>query len=348
LSSIPIFDGHNDTVLQISDGGRSFFERTENGHIDLLRAKAGGLIGGVFAIWIPDPFAVGATNASEVYSGMTEVLPPLELGFAQDFVLASFATLMRTVRASKGRMGIIRTVDDFDGNLKDGVFSVEVHLEGADSIDPNLDMLEWIYAAGFRSLGITWSRPNIFGHGVPIRVTGSADIGPGLTDRGKALVRACNDLGVVIDVSHLNEAGFWDVARISKHPLVASHSNAQALSPSVRNLADRQLDAIRNSDGIVAVNFHCGFLSPNCAVDAAATSLTAIADQIDYLTNRIGIDRVAFGSDFDGSTIPGDLRDSSGMPKLIDELRRRGYDDDALRKIGYENWIRVFRLTWMQ
>ena len=120
-----------------------------------------------------------------------------------------------------------------------------LHIEGAEAIDANFELLDVLYAAGLRSLGPVWSRPNAFGHGVPFRCPSSPDTGPGLTDLGKALIGACNRLRILIDLSHLNERGFWDVAAISNAPLVATHSNAHAISPHSRNLTDRQLAAIR-------------------------------------------------------------------------------------------------------
>ncbi|MDQ3045481.1 MAG: membrane dipeptidase, partial [Chloroflexota bacterium] len=184
-----------------------------------------------------------------------------------------------------------------------------------------------------------------FGHGVPFRFPGSPDSGPGLTDSGRALVRACNRLGIMIDLSHLNEAGFWDVAKLSGAPLVATHSNAHALSPSPRNLTDKQLDAIRDAEGIVGLNFHVGFLRSDGA-RVVDTPLTVMADHVEYLVNRLGIDKVGFGSDFDGATMPARLPSCAELPALLDVLRGRGYDDAALLLIGYENWLRVLARTW--
>jgi membrane dipeptidase len=190
------------------------------------------------------------------------------------------------------------------------------------------------------------SRSNIFAHGVPFAFPSSPDTGPGLTEAGKALVRTCNRLGIVIDLSHLNEKGFWDVADRTEDPLVATHSGVHAITASARNLTDKQLDAIRDSVGIVGVNFHVGFLHPEGNNDAEATSLTAIADHLEYMVGRMGIDHVALGSDFDGAVMPHDLKDAAGLPKLVAELRTRGYDDEALRKIAYENWLRIFTKIW--
>ena len=135
-----------------------------------------------------------------------------------------------------------------------------MHMEGAEAIGPDLDALYLFYDMGLRSLGPVWSRPTVFGHGVPFKFPGDPDTGPGLTDAGKDLVRLCNALGIMIDLSHMNQAGFEDVARLSTAPLVATHSNVHALCASPRNLTDRQLDQIRESGGMVGLNFAVGFL----------------------------------------------------------------------------------------
>jgi membrane dipeptidase len=143
----------------------------------------------------------------------------------------------------------------------------------------------------------------------------------------------------------MNEQGFWDVARLSDAPLVATHSNVHALCPSTRNLTDRQLDAIRDSDGMVGLNFAVGFLREDGKNDED-TPLELMVRHIDYLVERLGIDRVGLGSDFDGARMPRELGDAAGLPKLVAALRQRGYDDAALRKIAHENWVRVLRKTW--
>src|SRR5690606_13490220 len=129
-------------------------------------------------------------------------------------------------------------------------------------IDTNFSALETFYEVGLRSIGIVWSRSNAFGHGVPFGHGASPDTGPGLTSAGKALVKACNDLGVMIDVSHLNEAGFWDVVDTTTKPIVASHSNAHAICPSTRNLPHQHLGATRDSQGPVGLKFHGPVLRP--------------------------------------------------------------------------------------
>jgi membrane dipeptidase len=148
----------------------------------------------------------------------------------------------------------------------------------------------------------------------------------------------------MIDVSHLNEQGFWDVARITEAPIVATHSCAYALCPVPRNLTDKQLDAIRESDGMVGVNFSVSFLSEEG--DADRDTLEPLVRHIDYLVERLGIDRVGLGSDFDGTRVPAAIGDVTGLTRLIEALRRRGYEEESLNKITNTNWRRVLKRTW--
>ena len=218
-------------------------------------------------------------------------------------------------------------------------------MEGAEAIGPDLDNLERLYAAGLRSLGLVWSRPNIFGHGVPFAYPRSPDTGPGLTPAGRELVRACNNLKIMVDLSHLNERGFWDVAALSDAPLVATHACAHAICPSTRNLTDRQLDAVRASNGVVGFNLCVNDVRPDARLDAD-TPLDTVVRHLTYLVDRLGEDCVALGSDFDGAVMPAPIKDASGLRHLVTALRAEGFDDVGVRKLCMENWLRVFRLTW--
>jgi membrane dipeptidase len=219
-----------------------------------------------------------------------------------------------------------------------------LHIEGAEAIDENFELLDVLHAAGLRSLGPVWSRPNAFGHGVPFRMS-SPDIGPGLTDLGKELIRACNRRRILVDLSHLNEHGFWDVAEISDAPLVATHSNAHGLSPHSRNLTDAQLAAIRRSGGFVGVNFAASFLRHDGRMEAD-TPLALVVDHVDYLLDHVGEDGVGFGSDFDGARIPAELGSAGGLQKLVAQMRARGYPRPLIEKVCFRNWLRVLEKTW--
>ena len=351
-SHIPVFDGHNDTLLNLyvkeRGHGRNFFDRgpKETGHIDLPRAKEAGFAGGIFAIFVPSQQRANDFNAIATPDGYDFPMPPqLEHSLALRETLAMMAGLFKIERESNGALKVARTVGEIRRHIEDGTIAATLHLEGAEAIDTDFHALEVLYGAGLRSLGLVWSRPNAYAYGVPLRYPGDSDVGPGLSDMGKALVQACNQLGVMIDLSHLNAAGFWDVEQISSAPLVATHSNVFALCQSARNLTDRQLDAIRASNGIVGLNFGVGFLREDGRWDSD-TPLETLVRHIDYLVDRVGIDCVGFGSDFDGVQLPTDIGDVNGLPRLIDALRDAGYDHAALQKIASENWLRVLEATW--
>ncbi len=235
MEKIPVFDGHNDTLLNLhlpSRGkGRGFFERSAVGHIDLPRVREGGFGGGFFACFVPNSEDSGWTEESALTitgSGYkVSGAPPLDPSHARSFADGLTANLFRL--ESEGGLRVVRDVRGIENCLELGVLAAILHFEGAENLGPAPDALEQLYETGLRSLGLVWSRSNAYGHGVPFEFPSSPDTGPGLTDAGRDLVRECNRLGVLVDLSHLNERGFWDVAETSNAPLVATHSNAHAL-----------------------------------------------------------------------------------------------------------------------
>ncbi len=354
LPAPPVFDGHNDVVLRLLAKGQSFFDRNADGHIDLPRAREGGLGGGFCALSVPGAHrqALGGDLAEMVKKAIAghaddeHMPPPPALADSLQITLEQLACLFKVEAQSAGQVKIVRTAGELSECLEDGTFAMLLHIEGAEAIDPDLNALEVFYQAGLRSLGLVWSRPNVFGHGVPFKFGISPDTGPGLSDAGKALVRACNRLRMVVDVSHLNEQGFWDVAQLTDAPIVATHSNAHRLAPWTRNLTNEQLDAIRESDGMVGLNFHVGFLRDDGDPVNPDTPISVMVRQIDYLVERLGIDRVGFGADWDGAIMPAGIGDVTGLPTLLAALREAGYDEGALGKLAHGNWVRVLRKTW--
>lgn len=352
---IPVFDGHNDAIQKLAPFRpadiQRFLDGGTSGHIDLPRALKGGLGGGLFAISVPSP--KGPDTPDDPVLRITDdgyevrLALPVDGDTALRGAIVQAAGLIRLAAASDGRIRIVRGVAELETCLAAGVLAIVLHIEGAEPIDRDLAALDLFHEAGLRSLGPVWSRPNAFGHGVPFRFPASPDTGPGLTEAGKALVRRCNELGILVDLSHLNEQGFRDVARISTAPLVATHSAAHAICPAARNLTDHQLAAIRDSDGLVGMNFEVSVTRAD-GYDEPDTPIEVLVAGIDYLVERIGIDRVGFGSDFDGATMPNAIGDTAGLPVLVDALRKRGYDHDSLEKLAYRNWFRVLRQTWRE
>lgn len=353
MDEILIFDGHNDTLLNFSlkgrGRGRSFFERSRFGHVDLPRAKEGNFAGGFFACFAPPDPKGGWTEEDALVLSEGGYVVTDSPALPSDYALMSAERLMGKLfeieEESEGRLKVVRNATEIEDCLEDGTIAAILHFEGAENLGEDASSLEGFYEKGLRSLGLVWSRPNKYANGVPLRFPASPDTGAGLTGAGRELVRECNRLGILVDLSHINERGFWDAANITSAPLVATHSNAHALCPSTRNLTDDQLDVIGDSNGVVGVNFAVAFLRRDGANDRN-TPLDAVADHVEYISERIGVNAVAFGSDFDGAMMPKELRDVSGLPKLVGKLRERGFGETDLRKLAHENWLRVLRETW--
>jgi membrane dipeptidase len=323
-----VFDGHNDLLLKLWRGDAPV-------HLDLGRAAGDGFAGGFFALYVPGPSRGDPPDVPYALP-LAEPLEPAEAARVAD----ELATILLGLEAD-GALRVVRSADDLDGS---GVRAI-MHLEGADPLDPDLSSLQAWYERGLRSIGLVWSRPNAFAEGVPFRFPGSPDTGPGLTEAGRDLVRACNRLGILVDCSHLNRAGFLDVAALSAAPLVATHSNAWSLCPASRNLQDDQLDAIAASDGVVGVNFAVSFLREDGSQEPE-TPISEIVRHVDYLAERMGVEHVALGSDFEGAVVPAALEGSAGLQRLVEALRVAGHDEAAARAICFGNWRRVLRETW--
>lgn len=348
----PVFDGHNDILLRLQMAPKSreaiWLTGEGKGHLDLPRMRKGGFAGGIFAIYIPSPAAPGAPDYDALMDNPpyeVELPAMIPLDVAQPLALSEAGHLLWMERASDGAFRLCRSVAEIEATRAAGAIAGVMHMEGAEAIDANLDALHSFHAMGLRSLGPVWSRPTIFGHGVPFRFPGTPDTGAGLTDVGKRLIRACNALKIMVDLSHLNEAGFNDIAALSDAPLVATHSNAHAVTPSTRNLTDRQLAVIRDSGGLAGLNFATVFLRED-GKRSAAMGWDPVLRHLDHLITHLGEDGVGFGSDFDGAEIPEGIADVTGLPNLIAALRAHGYDDALIGKLAWGNWMRVLRQTW--
>lgn len=319
-----IVDGHNDLVSRLWRGA-------EIRHVRLDDAPGANFAGGFFALYVPSPQPPNPTGARYELP-LPQPIPRDEAARVADELYEVFLSLPVQLATSP---------DDF----QPGRVAAILHLEGAEPLAADLSDLEAWHARGLRSIGLVWSRANAFAEGVPFRFPSTPDTGPGLTAAGRELVRACNDLGIVVDLSHLNEAGFWDVAQLSSQPLVATHSNAHALCASSRNLTDAQLDAVGASGGVVGVNFAVSFVREDGG-QVAETPLEDIVRHVEYIAGRIGVEHVAFGSDFDGALVPEALGGIAGLPKLVAALRAGGFDDEAVAKVTHRNWLRVLGDTW--
>ena len=350
-TDIPHFDGHNDFLLRLlrdpANRETTWLKGDGKGHLDLPRMQKAQFAGGFFAIYIPSPEAHDSPDFEAMMSRPPYDLPLPELigtEGAQPVAMAMAGHLMWMERAAGGAFKICRTATEVRDCIARGVIAGIMHMEGAEAIGADLDALHLWHAAGLRSLGPVWSRPTVFGHGVPFRFPGSPDTGPGLTDAGKALIRECNALNIMVDLSHLNEKGFDDVAAISDAPLVATHSNAHAITQSTRNLTDRQLAVIAASDGMVGLNYAVSFLRPD-GRKGTDVDWEVLLRHMDHLLQHLGEDRVGLGSDFDGATIPDGIGDVTGVPAFQAAMLAHGYGAELVEKISRGNWLALLDRT---
>lgn len=342
-----IFDGHNDTLLRIMNDQitpEGVAGGLPDGHICLPRARKGGFGGGFFAMFVPSP--ADKALRYEVMERPPYDLPlpdPIPQPEAWDFVQREFAALEALETA--GAVTICRSAGEIEAALQSDRMAAVAHIEGAEAISESCAELEPLHARGLRSLGPVWSRPTAFGEGVPFRYPSTGDIGGGLTAAGKRLVGECNRLRIMLDLSHLNEKGVDDIAALSSAPLVATHSNAHAVTPHSRNLTDRQLSQIAETGGMVGINFASAFLRPDGKM-LAEFSLDLMMRHLDHLVKFLGEEGVGFGSDFDGALVPEEIGDCAGLPNLRAALRKHGVDDRLMQKLAHGNWLRVLRATW--
>jgi len=343
-----IFDGHNDVLSKLYRHKGDVVEAFTNSPelaINLERAQKGGLIGGFCAIYMHSPdvsvdFVLAEMNKPEFQLPLPK---PLEFDVAAAEAQRQAEILIELEEAKA--LKICRTVGDIETSIAEGTFAAIMHMEGVEAFSESLEELYAYYELGLRSLGPVWSRNNIFAHGVPFAFPSSPDIGPGLTEAGFELIRACNELGVLVDLSHLNEAGFWDVAKTTEAPLVATHSNAHALCANSRNLTDKQLAAIAETNGLVGVNYAVSFLRKDGQKNTD-TSMETIIRHLDHMVTKLGEDGVALGSDYDGAVVPNELETSDMLPNLTTAMLKHGFGEELTDKICHKNWLRVLRETW--
>jgi membrane dipeptidase len=344
--TIPFFDGHNDLLLRLSRRPEArhalWLEDSGEGHLDLARMRRAGFAGGFFAIFVPSPSSgpPQPLNTACPTRPMHKPLPPLmDHVAAQPTALAMAGILHWMARAaphdfrSAARQPIIRAA------IASGRIAAVLHLEGAEAIGPDLDALHLFHEMGLRSLGPVWSRPTIFGHGVPMAYPGSPDTGPGLTDKGKDLIRLCDEMGILIDLSHLNEKGFDDVARhcpraAGRHPF--QRPCDLPLDPQPDGPAIAHDPRTRRHGG---AEFRDLLSAPRRAGGMPHLGWDPMLRHLDHLITHLGEDHVGLGSDFDGCTVPDVIGDVTGVPRLFDAMAAHGYDDALIAKLARENWL---------
>lgn len=342
-----IFDGHNDLLTRLwlssaDDPVHDFIYGTLPGHLDLKRCQQAKWMGGLFSIFLP-PYAYVKTNHPDKLSNPSN--SDFTLQEIVDICCAQLELAQQLQTRSDGQIQICTSVAQIQACQQNQQLAIVLHLEGAEFLAIEPDLLDVFYEAGLRSIGPLWNRKSLFGDGLNASFPHSPDTGFGLTHEGKDLILTCCDKHMLIDVSHMNERAFWDTLEIADQPIVATHSNAHALCPQARNLTDRQLAAIKQNGGLVGVNFDVAFLRADGQRDTQ-TSLDVIVDHLAYLIDHLGEDHVGFGSDFDGCLLPDELSDISQISKLIERMQQRHFSDTLIEKVTSKNWFSVLGEIW--
>jgi membrane dipeptidase len=314
----PVIDGHIDTALQILQENRKFSERSKIGHCDLPRMKEANVQAALFAI---------------------------ESGYTMESLIKSMDIWFKLVSNPANSLLQIKTINDFEKIKDSEKVGAILHFEGLSGMDEDLKLLRLGYHLGLRTMGLTWSNVNKFATGV--RVTTKSQRRTGLTDMGRGLVKEAQDLGITIDVSHLNDQSFWDLYEITEKPIIATHSNARSICDHPRNLTDDQIKAIYEKHGTIGINFCMKFLDPeHPSEEYTNLGLDIIKKHIDHIVNLSDINTVALGSDYDGTSVPNIVRDCTKLPDLWNYLLENGYSEQDINKISHQNLLRVFKNTW--
>ncbi len=304
-----VVDAHADTLLDLAAGRRRFRERSAVGHVDLPRLREGGVDVQFFSVFVE--------SAYKPERALSRCLHLIEV-------------FHRQVLACEG-VRLVRTEAEARAAGASGELGAVLALEGAEAIGTDLTLLGLLRRLGVTCLGLCWNERNAFADGV-----GQARSGGGLTDLGVEVIREAERLGMVVDLAHLSEAGFWDALAVASRPVIVSHANARALCDHRRNLTDAQLRALGAAGGVVGISFCPDF------VDPAQATLQRVADHVVHAALVAGADSVGLGSDFDGiETVPEGLDDVSRLPRLTEELLRRGFSDRELEGVLGGNVLRL-------
>ena len=358
-----VADTHND-VLMRSMMGQNILTELPESHSDLVKFKKGGVDLQVFSVWV----SPSKIDPEEYYNYANAMITQLEY-------LCSRVP---------DQWAIPYNYQDIVYNDQHDILSCMIGVEGGHVIENDLSKLDALYDRGMRYLSLTWNNSTNWATSAKDETEkGDSLMFAGLTNFGQQVVRRCNDLGVMIDISHAGEQTFWDVLEISTKPIIASHSSVYTLCPHFRNLKDEQLLALEKNNGVVFVNFYPAYIDSTFSekgkkirqdfqpqldslagifelesnelwyaenallepsLSAAAPDLDDVIDHIDYIADLIGVDHVGLGADWDGvEVLPVGIENIAKLPSLTKKLIERGYSQRDIRKILGGNFKRVFK-----
>jgi membrane dipeptidase len=318
-----VVDAHIDTLLDIMSPParptkfptpRNFSERSAKGHVDLPRLLEGGVDLQVFAAYIQ---------------------PEYKIERALHRVTQLIDSFYQMLQANQARMSLFTKAGDVEQAEKQGKIAAMLSIEGGEAVEADLSVLRMLHRLGVRAMTLTWNERNQIADGAAEGRTKG-----GLTNFGVELISEMNKIGMAVDVSHLSDAGFFDVIDTSKRPIIASHSNCRALCNHRRNLTDEMIKLLAEKDGVMGMNFAPAFVDDN----PGNATLERILDHIDHVVEAAGVEHVGLGSDFDGiESCPKGLEDVTKMPYITEGLVRRNYSEDDILKVLGGNFLRVLK-----
>lgn len=306
-----IVDAHCDTITTIMETNEQL--RENKGHIDLKRLKKYDSFVQFFAAYIsPKHAKMGA------------------LCRAIDII----DRLYTEIEINKNDIMLCRNYNDIMQATQNKKVAAVLTIEGGDALEGSLSALRILYELGVRAITLTWNFRNQIADGVA-----DASTGGGLTPFGKEVVREMNRLGMMVDVSHISEAGFWDVIQTTSAPIIASHSNAKKICNHRRNLTDEQLLALKKNGGVTGINLCPDFISSN-----GKSTMKQVLNHIEYIVALTGEDTLGLGADYDGiDETPQDLEGVQCIKDLLNELLKLNYSEALVNKIAGNNFLRVIK-----
>lgn len=306
-----ILDAHCDTITTIMDSGEGL--RQNKQHIDIDRLKQYDGFVQFFAAFISPKFAkMGALNRT--LSIIDRLYQEIEINNQDIMLCCNYNDIMDATQKSK--------------------IAAVLTIEGGDALEGSLSSLRMLYRLGVRAMTLTWNFRNEIADGVADRISGG-----GLTPFGREVVIEMNRLGMLIDISHISERGFWDVLELTSAPVIASHSNASMLCSHPRNLTDEQLLTLKKNGGVAGLNLYPSFLC-----DCGTATMKDAINHIEHIVGLTGEDTLGFGADFDGiETTPQGLEGVHCIKNLLEELLKLNYSEALVKKIAGENFLRVVK-----
>lgn len=306
-----IVDTHCDTITKIMESGDNLQKNAC--HLDIERMKKYGSYVQFFAAFI-DPIYSQAYSMRRAVQIIDKLYEQVEL-YKEDITLCCNYNDIMNAQANNRIAALLS-------------------IEGGEALQGDISALRMFYKLGVRSICLTWNHRNEIADGVK-----DASTNGGLTPFGRQVIREMNRLGMIIDVSHLSEKGFWDVIELSTSPIMASHSNTKRICSHARNLTDEQILAIKDNNGVIGINLYPVFLN-----DTGKADTTDIIRHIEHICSLAGIEHVGIGADFDGiEYTPEDIKGVQDLQKIFKELVKLNYSEDYIEMIAGKNFMRLIR-----